>query len=246
MRPLGIFNLGHAAWPDIARMLRPTDPAPQPVFSQETLGTPIDRMHEALDNLGLHLLDLRGRSRTIHYDPHEWGYFRDDHPKKNIPKRGRAHGVLPWQKRTAIMLHITAAKMGPRRFIGTPCHAAVADDATVVLCHPNDAYVYHGHAANRFAVGVEISSKAGQITEMQAKAARLLVRYIVEDLRAHRGEGAPIAMMAHRQSHWSRPRDPGSVVWQQVALPMMAALLLVEGPVVGSGRPIPPDGEPWA
>jgi N-acetyl-anhydromuramyl-L-alanine amidase AmpD len=129
--------------------------------------------------------------------------------------------------------------MGPRRFLGCPCHAAIADDATIVLCHPCDAYVWHGHAANRFAVGVEISSADGLITDLQAAAAQALIRYIVDDLREHRGPAAPIVAMAHRQSHKSRVNDPGPYIWQDVAEPMMDELALPLGPVVGSGAAIP-------
>jgi len=249
MSLLGYFNLGRASLGDVLRclpgdLLRPyTRSSPHPEPGDVATEDALDRLMESAAEHDINVLDLRGYSRMQHYPPERWGYFRDDEPKKNVPSRGRAHGTLPWQKRTAIMLHITAVRMGPRRFLGTPCHCAVADDATIVLCHPSNAYVYHGHAANRFSVGVEISSVAGQITMKQTKAARLVVRYIAEDLREHRGAEANVAIMAHRQSHKLKPNDPGAVVWQQVAVPMAEAIDLVPGPVVGSGKPIPPE---WA
>jgi hypothetical protein len=235
MNPLGLFNLGRAAWPDLDRLLRPTDPAPAPAPPS----TPYDRLCIEASRLGIYVLDLRGMSRTVHYETGKWGWFRDDNPKRNIPKRGRARGTLPWKKRTAIMLHRTGVSMGPRRFLGCPCHCGVANDATIVLCHPHDAYVMHGHHANRFSVGVEISSKDGRITELQRAATAILVRYIVEDLREHRGAMAPIVTMGHCQSHESRPDDPGAYIWQQVAIPAMDLHGMDVGPVVGSGIQIP-------
>ena len=78
------------------------------------------------------MLDLRGMDRRRHYDPKVWGYFRDNEPKVNKPIRGRAHGRLPWKKRTGILLHTTAVeRMGARRFLGTPCHQGIAHDATI-------------------------------------------------------------------------------------------------------------------
>jgi len=178
-------------------------------------------------------------SRTVHYDPKKWGWFRDDSPKRNIPKRGRARGRLPWEKRTALMLHQTACRMGPHRFLGTPCHCGVADDGTIVLCHPSDAYVWHGDTANRFAVGLEISTPDGQITDLQAAAARLLARYCIEDIREHRGPIASIVVMGHCQSQGRKPNDPGPYIWQRVAIPVMDRFSLDVGPVVGNGIRIP-------
>jgi hypothetical protein len=222
-----------AHWPDLLRLLRPTDDAPQ----SEAVSTPFDRLCVEASALGIGLLDLRGLSRLEHYDPGQWGWFRDDNPKKNIPKRARARGVLPWSKRTAVMLHRTGVNMGPGRFLGCPCHDAIADDGTIVLCHPHDAYLWHGHAANRFSVGVEVSSEDGTITERQAVAGRLLLQYVVEDLDAHRSK-TPV-MMAHRMSHWSRPDDPGAYIWQELAVPTMRKNRMKLGPVVGSGKAIP-------
>lgn len=185
--------------------------------------------------VGLHIpvLDLRGLDRNSHYDPRDWGYFSDGDPTRNIPSRGRAHGILPWRKRTAIMLHITAVHMSAKRFLGCPCHIGIADDATVVLCHPLDAYVWHGHAANRFAVGIEISSPDGAITDLQNFVAREVVRYCVDERQSH--VVGPMVIMPHAFSHRSRTNDPGREVWEGVGQWAIDELGLGLGPIVGTG-----------
>lgn len=221
-------------WRDLARIVRPTDPAPT---DEPIVAGPMLRLEDAARKLGVDILDLRGMDRLKHYPFPKWGYFRDDDPKRNIPQRGRARGVLPWKKRTAIMLHKTdVEEMGPHRFLGTPCHDAVANDATIVLCHPSNAYVMGGHAANRFAIHVELADRDGELKPLQVEASHALIRFIVEDRQQHhRGR---MAIMAHRQSHSSRTRDPGARIFRQVAVPMMSELDLVLGPVVGSGKPL--------
>lgn len=229
-------------WRDLPRVIVPTDSAPVPskipVNPEKFLRpgglTPLDRLRMEAEKIGVAVLDLRGMDRTIHYPFPKWGYFRDKVEGKNIPKRGRARGRLPWEKRTAIMLHKTdVEEMGPRRFLGTPCHDAIANDATIVLCHPHDAYVMHGHNANRFAIGVEFADRDGELDGLQVAASHILLRYIHEDRQAH-VEGRMV-IMPHAFSHWSRTRDPDGRIWRQVAVPMASDLDLVLGPVVGTG-----------
>jgi hypothetical protein len=227
------------AWRDLPHALVPSDPAPKPeVVWDRTIAD----LHARAHAIGVDVLDLRGEPRTRHVEPRIWGWFRDDDPRRNIPSRGRARGTLPWRKRTALMLHRTGVEMGSRRFLGCPCHAAIAHDGTIVLCHPLDAYVWHGHAANRFSVGVEISSQDGAITDEQTAASLLLCRTIVAEMTRH--NRLP-AIMAHRQSHRFRVNDPGHEIWERVAHPLIADYGLEIGPVVGSGRPLPLRGAPW-
>ena len=65
------------------------------------------------------------------------------------------------------------------RFLGVPCHVAVADDGTIVLCHPLDALLWHGHAANSFSVGIEIAEPFGLKIGLSTQA---VVRYCYEEL----------------------------------------------------------------
>ncbi len=222
-------------WRDLPGVLLPSDPAPMPERGRFTA---MERLEESARELGVVIYDFRGMDRLIHYPTKVWGYFRDKTRGKNIPKRGRARGRRKWKNCTAVMLHRTdVEEMGPHRFLGTPCHDAVANDASIVLCHPHDAYIMGGHTANSFAVHLELSDADGELLELQVAAALILVRYVHEDLLAHRDRD--VVMMAHRQSHKSRTGDPGARIFQQVGVPAMNELGMRLGPVVGSGTQLP-------
>jgi hypothetical protein len=69
------------------------------------------------------------------------------------------------------------------------------------------------------------------------------VRWICDEVARHGGRIAKL--VAHRQSSDTRESDPGSALWQRVAMPLHQALGLDDGGpsfVVGNGRPIP---EKW-
>lgn len=125
-------------------------------------------------------------------------------------KRGRAHGTRDLSGVTALWLHQTAAMLGsPERFLSVPSHAGVDTVARVTLLHPLRAYLYHGHAANRFSIGIEVACRAAGIegdgrtfwistkemlsgrvysqlvheaTDEQIVATRHLVRYYIEEV----------------------------------------------------------------
>lgn len=221
---------------DIPRMLRPTDPQPKP----PPWSTAETRLKVTADEARVRIVDLRGHDRLIHYNRDDWGWFRGGTSKRNIPKRGRARGVLPWKNRTAIMLHTCAVDMRAPRFLGCPCHDGISQDGAIVLCHPHNAYLHHGHSANRFSIGVEISGTR-TITDKQIKAARILLSYIVDERQEHH-EGQ-MAICGHRQSHRSRVNDPDAQIWRELGVWAIDVLGLKLGPVVGSGRPIP---EAWS
>ncbi len=228
-------------WRDLPRVLVPTDSAPSSpmaVHDGPFRDLAMARLEESAKDLGVKIYDFRGMDRLIHYPTKPWGWFRDKDPKRNIPKRGRSRGRRKWKNVTAIMLHRTAVEeMGPHRFLGTPCHDAIGNDASIVLCHPNDAYIMGGHAANKFAVHLELSDADGELSELQAAASLILVRYVYEDLLAHRDRD--VVMMAHRQSRDDRTGDCGWRIFQQVGVPAMNELGMRLGPVVGSGTELP-------
>ena len=235
-------------WRDLPGVLLPSDPAPKPeryhdvaVLGDMWVLEAEERLQESARELGVRVYDFRGMNRLEHYPTKTWGWFRDDEPKRNIPKRGRARGRRKWKNVTAIMLHRTAVEeMRPHRFLGTPCHGAVANDASIVLCHPHDAYVMHGHNSNKFSVGIELADADGELDEMQVAASLILVRYVYEDLLAHRDRD--VVVMAHRQSRDDRTEDCGWRIFQQVGVPAMNELGMRLGPVVGSGTELP---EKW-
>lgn len=139
------------------------------------------------------------------------------------------------------------------------------DYAKAYQLHDFDLRVPHGHGWNGRSVGFEFEGYFSGIgvdekyfwkpksrpnrkpmvpTERQLEAGRQAVRHTVECIRELGGDIKYIA--AHRQSYGVKSSDPGSLIWQGVALPMMEELGLAEGPTLHHhkhpGRPIP---EAW-
>lgn len=180
--------------------------------------------------------DFRGWDRTIHYPTSEYGWFRDDKPKVNIPMRGRALGKRPWSQIQAILLHCAAVNMRGPRFLGTPCHSFVDDNAAIGLCHPPTAYVPHAHLGRygRFAIGIECSGKPNSQTPEQIDSLKSLIVYYIA-LHAKYGTGQ-LAIMAHRQTHWSRANDPGELIWREVGFWAIEEKGLIRHDPVGTGK----------
>ena len=170
--------------------------------------------------------------------------------------RAQSRGVLEWRNVSTIVLHTAGIAeprhtdptsdtivMRPDRWLGVPCHNAVAADDTIVLCHELNAYLWAAHAANRYSCSMEIAGN-GTITEKQIVAARALLTYNVDELRTRRPRGAdgqvlPVYIAPHRFSHRSRSRDCGAAIWEAVGEWGIRELGLLLGPVVGSGKPLP-------
>lgn len=175
--------------------------------------------------------------RAKEYDPKVYGWPRNK-------KRGQSRGTRSWDKIDTIVLHTAGVNgLHPDRWLGVPCHAAVANDSTAVLCHDLRAYLWAAHAANRYSVSLEIAGNQ-TITPEQVRTARALVRYMVEELRANRspdeaGNVRPLYIIPHRFAHRSRVNDCAEPIWQQVGEWAMLELGLELGEVVGSGKPLP-------
>lgn len=189
-------------------------------------------------------------------------------------KRGRAHGKRKWKTITGITLHQTAVDFGtnPRRLLNVPVHGATLNDGHIVLLHSPVDYMWHGHALNKTDIGIEVSCRAAGIegnsntfwrskkekekgktyeqlvkeaTDIQIEATKELCRYYINTVKEHGGEIKYIH--AHRQGHSSRVSDPGSRIWQLVAVPIMEEFGLTSHPVgwkIGSGNPIPEAWDP--
>ena len=168
--------------------------------------------------------------RVREYDPKIYGW-----PKNK--QRGQSRGVRKWEDITTVVLHTAGVDgLHPDRWLGVPCHLAVADNASVVLCHEITAYLWAAHAANRFSVSIEIAGNRA-ITEEQVPPARAALRYVVDMLRSER-EG-PVFVAPHRFYHKSRAKDCDVMIWESVGEWGMQELSLELGPVLGSGRPLP-------
>lgn len=156
-----------------------------------------------------------------------------------------------WFEVSGICLHQTACLLGERveRWDTVGCHLGITRGGRVIWLHDFDRIVAHGNGWNAQTVGIEIDGLyAGiegdestvwddpstpnrevgmQLTDEAADAARQTIRWICQRVLAHAGRVK--VLVAHRQSSKSRRNDPGSAIWQRVALSMRAELGLGDG-----------------
>ncbi len=179
------------------------------------------------------------------------------------------YGKRTWASVTGITLHQTACVLGerPARWETVGCHVGVTRGGRRIWLHDFDKLVVHGNGWNTATVGIEIDGLyAGvegdpstvwndpttsarevgmNITPEMVIAAKDAVRWIVETVAAHGGHVR--ALVAHRQASENRRNDPGSGIWQQVALPLHEELGLSDGGIgfkLGTGYAIPERWDP--
>jgi hypothetical protein len=178
----------------------------------------------------------------------------------------KAYAKRDWSKVTGVCLHQTACVLGerPLRWAGIGCHLGITRAGKVIWLHDFNKAVVHGHGWNAQTVGIEIDGTyAGvegnlktfwrpknepnrqpqELTAATVEEALQTIRWIVATVAAH---GGNIKMLvAHRQSIDDRTSDPGSAIWQAIAMPMHRELKLSDGGkgfTIGKGEPIP---EAW-
>lgn len=159
-------------------------------------------------------------------------------PNDERPERGRHHGVRPEEQVTGVGIHQTGTLLtGPdTRFLSVPCHAAVRwHDGAIVLLHEPTALLWHGHAINRFTLGIEVECRApglmgeGGTVWLSKKEKRegLTARDVMveptwqqlvslERLLWYYDQvfERSLVAYAHRQGHSSRIADPGEQIWK--------------------------------
>jgi antitoxin (DNA-binding transcriptional repressor) of toxin-antitoxin stability system len=149
----------------------------------------------------------------------------------------------------------------------TACVIGVTRGGQIMWLHSFDKLVVHGNGFNTQCIGVELDGlyegvagdpstlwddpstphrEQGQTpTPELIEAARAAVRWAVAVVAANGGTVSKL--VAHRQSSANRRNDPGSALWQAVALPMMEELGLSDGGPgfrIGGGREIPREWDP--
>jgi N-acetyl-anhydromuramyl-L-alanine amidase AmpD len=191
--------------------------------------------------------------------------------RRRFATKEHDYGARPWSKVTGITLHQTACEMGLHvaRYDTIGAHFVVMRDGIALWMHDATRLIGHGgqrnppHAGwNPQCIGIEIDGLFAGIagdprtvwddpstkvhehdippTDEQIVTTKNLCRWIVGDVAAHGGKIG--ALVAHRQASSDRESDPGSAVWQQVAMPLHAELGLTDGGpgfTVGYGLPIP-------
>jgi hypothetical protein len=173
-------------------------------------------------------------------------------------------GARAWQVIDGIVLHQTAALLGPnlKRWHDVAAHIGIPRDGKIILMNPLDQLIWHANSFNATTVGIEISGNFEGIdgdpstlwapgggphraTAAQIQAARDAVGWICAAIAAQGGNVR--FLYAHRQSSTDRRADPGSRVWENVGLWGQQTLGLSAGKAgykVGTGRPIPREWDP--
>jgi N-acetyl-anhydromuramyl-L-alanine amidase AmpD len=177
-------------------------------------------------------------------------------------------GRRPWTQITGITLHQTACVLGenPPRWNTIAAHLGVTRGGQVVWMHDFEKIVWHGNGFNNTTIGIEMDGTYAGVdgddrtfwrptdeptrtaqtpTPELIEAAKATVRWICQEVVRHGGRIKQI--VAHRQSSNQRDSDPGSALWQRVAMPLHQELGLDDGGpgyTVGNGYPIPEKWDP--
>lgn len=183
-----------------------------------------------------------------------------DHPNAHAKR------VRPWTDITGITLHQTGIHMTNtvKRFHRLRAHIGIIDPngvGTIVQVYPLTTLLWHANKLNPHTVGIEINGLFEGVegrglpryqrhlelchpSAAQIEAARKCLKWICDEVARH--GGAVRHVFAHRQASSTRRADPGSRVWQEVALWAGQHLGLQTQPKVtyGKGRPIPAAWDP--
>lgn len=178
-------------------------------------------------------------------------------------------GKRSWKDVTAVTLHHTACVLGenPPRWNNLKAHAGITCKGQKLYCADPTVVIWHANYLNRMSFGIEMdgnyegvagdpktlwqdsSEKTKRVAMVPSQAlvvaAQDMVRFVVRIVAMHGGKIKYI--YAHRQGSADRRADPGSLLWQRVALPLMEELGLTDGGSkfkVGDGYPIPEAWDP--
>jgi hypothetical protein len=180
-------------------------------------------------------------------------------PLGNHPKPRLYAGRREWNQINGVVLHQTGCKMPlrPSGWQNLNAHIGVTEEGMVVVVNAPQCKIWHAQGLSQSTIGIEI---AGNFHGVEGKKNTLWKGGgPAATLNPNQLEGVNAAMnlvqfwfneqcqewkyiYAHRQSSKTRAGDPGSEIWQQVAMPWIKKLGLSEGGENfkrGSGRPIP-------
>lgn len=189
-------------------------------------------------------------------------------PRELVDRRqfaSRVHdaGPRPWSAISGICLHQTACDMGELapRYDTIGAHAVVTRAGKAFWEHDFNRLIWHAQRWSPGTIGIEFNGLyagvegdpdtvwndpstarreiAQAITTPMVATGRSLIKWAIAECARH---GSRIrVIVAHRQSSRNRRNDPGSAIWQAVALPLIEELGLSDGGAgftVG-GLPIP-------
>ena len=190
------------------------------------------------------------------------------HDLRSMASQKNVGGRRAWKQITGVTLHQTACVLGerPQRWATVGAHLGVTRAGQVIWMHDFEKIVWHGNGFNGHTIGIEMEGTYAGVegddrtfwrpkdepnrkpqtpTIELVEAARATVRWVCQEVARHGGRIKQL--VAHRQASNQRDSDPGSALWQQVAMPLHKELSLSDGGpgyTVGNGYPIPEKWDP--
>lgn len=171
----------------------------------------------------VHLVDIRGT-----------------HPSPKLYSRKRK-----WSEITGVTLHQTGCDMpeNPAAWKRLNAHIGILRSGICVIVNKSTDMIYHAQGLSPSTIGIEIEGNfcgiAGNkktlwkggggphtLTDKMIDALYIAFDFIRQEFRY--AERPWLQIHAHRQSSRSRRGDPGSEIWQKVAMPWAARLGLSE------------------
>lgn len=175
--------------------------------------------------------------------------------------QGWTRHARPWSAIKGITLHQTGCPMSEAasRWYSLRAHYGVTRGGLIYRVRAETDFGWHAQSLSHDTIGIEIegflcgidghletrpsgpaSWEVQRATDTQIAQVKELVRYLKRLVQLHGGQLG--GLYAHRQATDDRTADPGSRIWQEIALPLMAELGLSDGGpgyVRGKGQPIP-------
>jgi hypothetical protein len=188
--------------------------------------------------------------------PGEITDIRGQHARPKLYGRQR-----DWTAIHGVTLHQTGCNMpqNPEKWRRLNAHIGITTEGRVVLVNDPCDMIWHGQGLSQRTIGIEIEGNfegikgnqktlwegggpAATLTDAQIAAAGVVFRWL--DARFDENGATWSKVHAHRQSSRTRAGDPGSEIWQRIAIPWIIQLYATDGGpswCTGSGRPIPKD-----
>lgn len=239
------------------------------LLMRDTKGASVDDRDDVVSDNEIELVDMlvslrAGMPTSPTCMP---GRFED---RRHVSSAKWIEGPRAWRDVTGITLHQTACQLGEYapRWDNVGAHIGTTRGGRIIWLHDFNLRVVHGNGWNTRCVGIEMdglypgvdgnprtvwddpSTKVHEVglkpTPEIVEAAKASIRFVCARVAGFGGKVSKL--VAHRQASGSRENDPGSALWQAVALPMMKELDLDDGGpgfALHDGRGGKPIPEAW-
>ena len=180
--------------------------------------------------------------------------LRDQHPAPANFSHKR-----PWSEISGVTLHQTGCQMSnkPKRWHRLNAHIGITRDGKVLIVNDPTDMIWHAQGLSKHTIGIEICGnfsgidgnsstlwKGGggphTLTSGMEAALQTAFDWIKTQFQNNGQEWKHVH--AHRQSSKTRTSDPGSEIWQKIAMPWITSLGATDGGPdwkKGDGKPVP-------